>query len=397
MKGTITFFRIITGFLFIFSGLVKANDPHGLSYKMQEFFEVWGIHGFNEWTLLMSVLMNAFEIIAGFALLLGWRIKLFSWLLLLLIIFFTFLTGYTYVTGKPTNCGCFGDCLPITSKTSFLKDVVLTIMISFLFWKRNEIKPLLGNRLGTGFMLAVTIFSFGFQWYTLTYLPVVDCLPFKKGNNITEKMKMPANAVPDSTVVTFVYKKEGKEVEFTADKFPADFSKDKYEFVKRYDKVVKKGKNNEPPIKGFALSGDSNVDSAQYVLDQPYAVLLFIEKVEEAGSGWKKEFEKVYTTAKNKNIPSYIITAASGDKKKLTEGTSFQDITVYKCDYKAIQTAARSNPCIYLIKRGTVLNKYSGQSMGKIKSDLNEVPLQAQPVTVPAPEPTVIDSTIIQN
>lgn len=102
---------------------------------------------------------------------------------------------------------------------------------------------------------------------------------------------MPANAVPDSTVVTFVYKKEGKEVEFTADKFPADFSKDKYEFVKRYDKVVKR-QNNEPPIKGFALSGDSNVDSAQYVLDQPYAVLLFIEKVEEAGSGWKKEFEK---------------------------------------------------------------------------------------------------------
>ncbi len=83
MKGTITFFRIITGFLFIFSGLVKANDPHGLSYKMQEFFEVWGIHGLNEWTLLMSILMNAFEIIAGFALLLGWRIKLFSWLLLL--------------------------------------------------------------------------------------------------------------------------------------------------------------------------------------------------------------------------------------------------------------------------------------------------------------------------
>ncbi len=77
----------------------------------------------------MSVLMNAFEIIAGTALIVGWRIKLFSWLLLLLIVFFTFLTGYTYITGMPKNCGCFGDCLPISSKTSFLKDVVLTIMI----------------------------------------------------------------------------------------------------------------------------------------------------------------------------------------------------------------------------------------------------------------------------
>src|SRR6188508_2156278 len=100
-KNILLVVRWIVGLLFIFSGLIKANDPLGLSYKMQEFFEIWGIEKFNSWTLALSVLMNAFEIIAGSALLLGWRIKLFSWLLLLLILFFTFLTGYTYVTGKP--------------------------------------------------------------------------------------------------------------------------------------------------------------------------------------------------------------------------------------------------------------------------------------------------------
>src|SRR4051812_10290414 len=127
MKVLVNIARILVGVLFIFSGLIKANDPLGLSYKMQEFFELWGMDRFNSWTLTFSVLMNAFEIIAGFALLIGWRIRLFSWLLLLLILFFTFLTGYTYVTGKPTNCGCFGDCLVISSKTSFLKDVALTV------------------------------------------------------------------------------------------------------------------------------------------------------------------------------------------------------------------------------------------------------------------------------
>ena len=141
MKIAVTVIRIIVGLLFVFSGLVKANDPLGLSYKMQEFFEIWNLHQFNSWSLLMSVLMNAFEIIAGTALIVGWRIKLFSWLLLLLIVFFTFLTGYTYITGMPKNCGCFGDCLPISSKTSFLKDVALTIMIVFLFWKQQYIKP----------------------------------------------------------------------------------------------------------------------------------------------------------------------------------------------------------------------------------------------------------------
>ncbi|MFZ1312210.1 MAG: MauE/DoxX family redox-associated membrane protein, partial [Chitinophagaceae bacterium] len=166
MKVMVTIVRIIVGVLFIFSGLVKANDPLGLSYKMQEFFEVWGLHGFNSWTLLMSVLMNAFEIIAGFALLLGWRIRLFSWLLLLLIVFFTFLTGYTFITGMPKNCGCFGDCLPITSQTSFLKDVALTLLIGFLIWKQRYIKLLFSEKPHTIIMLGITILSFGFQWYT---------------------------------------------------------------------------------------------------------------------------------------------------------------------------------------------------------------------------------------
>jgi uncharacterized membrane protein YphA (DoxX/SURF4 family) len=394
MKTLIQIIRVLVGLLFIFSGLVKANDPHGLSYKMQEFFEVWGIHGLNEWTLPMSVVMNAFEIIAGFALLLGWRIKLFSWLLLLLIVFFTFLTGYTYVTGKPANCGCFGDCLPITSKTSFLKDVILTILIAFLLRYQLKIKPVFNHKAGTAGMILVTVFAFGLQWYTLKYLPVVDCLPFKKGNNIAEKMKMPANAVPDSTVVTFVYRKEGKEVEFTADNFPADFSKDKYEFVRRYDKMVREGRNNIPAIKGFVLTGDSNADSTTYVLEQPYVILLFIEKIKEAGETWKENFGKIYKDAGLKNIPVFLITASAGDKDLLLKGSSFSDITVFKCDYKAIQTAARSNPCIYLIQKGTVLHKYSGKDMKKMMKEINKIPLLPNPVIPPAATDSL---TVFQN
>ena len=90
MKPAVQVVRVLVGLLFIFSGLVKANDPLGLSYKMQEYFEIWGTHQFNSYSLLASLLMNAFEIIAGFALLIGWRIRLFIWLLLLLIIVFTF-------------------------------------------------------------------------------------------------------------------------------------------------------------------------------------------------------------------------------------------------------------------------------------------------------------------
>lgn len=360
MKYTlITICRVIVGLVFIFSGLVKANDPHGLSYKMQEFFEIWHMSRFDSWTLLMSVLMNAFEIIAGFALLLGWRIKLFSWLLLLLILFFTFLTGYTYVTGKPTNCGCFGDCIPISSKTSFFKDLVLTNLIAYLFLQQKNIRPLFSPKVNTIAMLGITVLSFGMQWYTLNYLPFVDCLPYKKGNSIPEKMKMPANAIPDSTVISFVYDKDGQRVEFTADKFPTDFKTPPYKFISRYDKVVRKGKNNVPAINGFALTTASGVDSTSAVLSLPAVYLFFFEDFSTPVSKWKNDFEKIVQSAAQKNIPVYIVAASRTAAAKHLAQTSFATLPVFECDFTAIRTAARTNPCLYYIENGTVIDKWS--------------------------------------
>jgi uncharacterized membrane protein YphA (DoxX/SURF4 family) len=398
MKLLTNIVRIIVGVLFIFSGLVKANDPHGLSYKMQEYFELWNMSQFHSTTLVLSILMNAFEIIAGFALLIGWRIRLFIWLLLLLILFFTFLTGYTFVTGKPTNCGCFGDCIPITSKTSFLKDLALTLLIGFLFWQRKNIRPLFSPRANTISILLVAIFSFGIQRYSLAYLPPVDCLPFRKDNNIREQMKLPANAIPDSTVITFVYKKDGKDVEFTSDNFPADFNTPPYEFVKRYDKIVRKGKNNTPPIKGFLLSGITDEDSTQYILSQPYAILLFCENFSTPLSKWEKDFTKLYVAARDKNIPAYAITTQLTEAKANFSNTAFKDIPVFKCDYTAIRTAARVNPTIYIIKEGTVVGKWSYLNTGKAIRKINSLVVQQQPVTEIAPDslPTPIDTPKIK-
>ncbi|HKZ65764.1 MAG TPA: BT_3928 family protein [Chitinophagaceae bacterium] len=377
MKLLINIFRIVVGLLFIFSGLVKANDPHGLSYKMQEFFELWGMSQFDSWTLVFSVLMNAFEIIAGFALLLGWRIRLFSWLLLLLILFFTFLTGYTYVTGKPTNCGCFGDCIPITSKTSFLKDVVLTILIGFIFWQHNKIKPLFSKKLSAILMILVSAVSFGIQWYALTYLPLVDCLPYKKGNNITEKMKIPAGALPDSFAIRFMYERGGKQFEFAPADLPADLGS--YKYVSRADKLIRKG-NAEPPIRGFALTGITDQDSTAIILAQPYAIILFCEDFTTPFSAWKDDFSKLYTTAKEKNIPVYAVTSRREEAVSNFAATPFSSIPIFVCDYTAIRTAARTNPCVYLLKEGTVADKQSYKRMDKILNQLETIPAQVVPV-----------------
>src|ERR1700761_5014524 len=174
MKILISFVRSLVGILFIFSGLVKANDPLGLSYKMQEFFEVWNFHWLDHFTLAFSIIMIVFEIVAGVAILLGWRMRLFSWLLLLLIIFFTFLTGYAYLSGKVRECGCFGDCIPLTAGQSFSKDLILTVLILFLFALRDNIKPVLKPVGSAAVLILATSLSFAFQWHVLVHLPTVD-------------------------------------------------------------------------------------------------------------------------------------------------------------------------------------------------------------------------------
>ena len=370
MKTLITPVRTLVGVLFIFSGLVKADDPLGLSYKMQEFFEVWNFHWLDHYTLAFSIIMIGFEIVAGVALLLGWRIRLFSWLLLLLILFFTFLTGYAYLSGKVRECGCFGDCIPLTAGQSFAKDIILCLLIVFLFRYRDRIRPALPIKAAVGVLVAATFFSFLFQWYVLIHLPVIDCLPYKIGNNIPEKMQMPVGAIPDSTVITMVYEKGGQRLEFDATHFPADFSDSTYKFVSRYDKLVRKG-NAEPPIKDFVLSTGDNSDTTDAVLNaKGYTLALLVRQGEPKGN-----FSIIGALAKHKNIPILLVTS---DYDNAVGWEARQGITwpVVKCDATALKTAARADPTLYLLKKGTVLGKWSYADLDRALPDLNALPDQ---------------------
>src|ERR1700760_1369964 len=193
MKLLINSCRMIVGILFIFSGLIKANDPLGLSYKMQEFFEVWGWNSLNDYTLVLSLIMNVFEVLAGVAVIVGWRMKLFSWLLLLLIVFFAFLTGYALFSGKIKTCGCFGDCLPLTPAQSFTKDLILFVLILVLFINKNKIHTSVRSIAAVCLLFFCIAAVSELQAYVMKHLPVVDCLPYKKGNNILKEMQPPPN------------------------------------------------------------------------------------------------------------------------------------------------------------------------------------------------------------
>jgi len=350
MKTALLLTRYVVGILFIFSGLVKANDPMGLSYKMQEFFEVWGMHALNDFSLLLSVVMIAFEIIAGVAVIIGWKFRLFSWLLLLLIIFFTFLTAYALFSGKIRECGCFGDCIKLTARDSFVKDLILTGLILFLFANRRRVTSMLSRQNAVFAIAATAVFSFGLQIYVLRHLPLIDCLPYKTGNNILENRKIPAGAIPDSTVITFVYTREGKKVEFDADHFPEDFNDSLYSFVDRYDKLVRKG-NAEPPIKDFVLVNSNEIDTTEAILSQPGQQLILFAKSWD--TDWNKKVNEIRELAAQNAIP-FIISTSVADKVRENV-----QIPVMKSDFVAIKTAARVDPTLYLLDNGTIVAKWA--------------------------------------
>jgi uncharacterized membrane protein YphA (DoxX/SURF4 family) len=378
MKIAVRIVQVLVGLLFIFSGLVKANDPLGLSFKMQEFFELWtagftrgsliynALSFFHNNSLTLSIIMITLEILAGVALLIGWKKRVVLWLLLTLIIFFTFLTGYAYLSGKFTNCGCFGDCLPITPLSSFTKDIILLVMILFLIFGQKHVTSIFSKSNKAIILLASLLLSLGLQWYVLNYLPIADCLPFKKGNNIAVQMKPSAGSVPDSFAIRFIYQKGGKQFEFAPENLPADFTT--YKFIDRKQTLVRKG-NAEPAIKGFSLVGITSEDSAQIILSQPIVIAVFSQDFKKPD--WITSFKSLADAAKAKALTIYIASPNVAEAQTAFANTGISNIQFFNTDFTVVRTVARTNPTVLIIKNGTIEKKYSKKGLYKAALDLS--------------------------
>jgi uncharacterized membrane protein YphA (DoxX/SURF4 family) len=359
MKKLLLAVRWIIGILFIFSGLVKANDPLGLSYKIQEFFEVWGWHAMHDYTLIFAFVLNVFEIVAGVAVIVGWQIKLVNWLLLLLIIAFTFLTGYALFSGKIKTCGCFGDCIPLSSAQSFMKDIFLFVLILVLMvlsdkYHRSEFK------ITAVIILIISLIgSIGLQFFVLKNLPIVDCLPFKKGNNIQQQMLLPTGAIPDSFAIHFIYQKNGKELNFDQANFPDDFDSS-YIYVNRKDELVKKGNGLKAAITDFSLRTLTDTDTTALLFDTPKFVMIMAKDFEDYAE-WEGSVVKIINDAAAHKISIVLVTA---DAKTASE--KFQNIPILKCDATVMKTAARVTPTVFLMERATIKGKYSYRSLNEI-------------------------------
>mgnify|MGYP000949225750 CR=1 FL=1 len=371
MKVLVNIARILVGALFIFSGLVKAIDPLGLTYKMQEFFEVWAREGYlpsfmnmlYDFSFGLSVIMITLEVALGVALLVGWRKKLTAVLLFLLILFFTFLTSYVLFSGKIATCGCFGDCIPLTPVQTFTKDIALLMLIIFILWKQKYIQPLFDNMLPLILVVLALVGTTWLQFHVVKHLPVVDCLPFKKGNDILQLRKMPANAIQDKIDYIFIYEKDGKKQEFNMTKLPDST----WKYVDRKEVLIAKGSNNVPVIKDFILTDSSGTDATENVLgtDKPY-YLFFIKDMTEKTSKWSESFTNIWQQANAKQRQVIIITSDTENANKYFNITNNYNMPVYTCDVTAMKTAARANPTLFEMKGAVIVNKFSWADLNKV-------------------------------
>ena len=351
MQNFIKIIRWSVGLLFIFSGLIKANDPLGLSYKMQEFFEVWGMIYFNDYTLALSLIMNTLEILAGVALLIKFPYKQTLWLLLGLIVFFTFLTGYALFSGKIKTCGCFGDCIPLTPQTSFIKDIILFICIVILLFTQKKIKAHMHPGLGISILL-ITTFLVGYgQKQVLTHLPFIDCLPYKQGNDIKEKMQSPKGAIADSVTIMMEFEKGGKKYFFDANNFPNDFDST-YMYIDRKEVVVSKGNGLKAGIGDFTLTTLSGLDTTKKIFITPIPYVLIFAGYVDNSIPWNEMILKL----REKYKLIYVVTA---DKAGAIQ--SLPGVNVLIGDITMIKTAARVWPTIFVMNGSTIVLKTTYQ------------------------------------
>lgn len=354
--------RLFVGLLFIFSGFIKANDAIGFSYKLEEYFEVFGTHIFVPIALPLSIFICVFEIVLGFTLLLGVRVKETLWLLLLMIIFFTFLTFYSAYYQKVLSCGCFGDAIPLTPWQSFGKDIILLILILVLFIGQRYIHPILGYTLEK-LVMAVVIIAFTiFPLYTYMYLPVIDFRAYKEGVDMYEAIN------PQMKYYYTLKNKQTQEVkEFEA--WPPNYEKE-WDYV---DYKAVPVNADVKPIIGFVMTNEYGEDyTGEFLEKEGFKFMLVEYDLDKSDETIQSVVNDFAQDCAQEDIEFVAVTSSADSIINAFKEKHQVEYPFYiNSDDVPLKTMIRSNPGLVLIKDGTIVKKWHHNSFPKF-SDVKE-------------------------
>jgi len=310
MKYIVGVARIFVGILFIISGFIKLNDPLGFSYKLQEYFSegVLGLEFLQPFALGIAVSLVIFELLLGVMLILGYARKFTLWSLLLMIIFFTFLTFYSAYFNKVTDCGCFGDALPLTPWESFYKDLLLLVLILLLFFQKKYYEPLFQPAASHKWIVFITFIAcLGFGYYVLMHLPYIDFRAYKEGVKIEEGMQ-----VPDGEIL--------------------------------------------PPINDFGFFNQEGDATEEILNEEKVLVVVAYNLSKSENQGWSAIKNSV-NEAEEKGYRVVGLSASGPGQIQEIKETYGYNFNFYFTDETAIKTIIRSNPGLMTIENGTIIQK----------------------------------------
>lgn len=368
-KAALNFSRLFVGLLFIFSGLIKANDTLGFGYKLEEYFDVFHISFFSPYATGIAMILCVLEIVLGALLLAGFWSKKVAAGLLGTIIFFTFLTFVSAAFKVVTSCGCFGDAIPLTPWQSFSKDLVLLLLIVYLFIYRNAIKPVTENAgVQKIVLIAVVAVSFMFAIYTHSYLPVIDFLPYKIGASLPEAMKIPDGAEPDQYLI--MYKLKNKATGETKEMSDKDYLKTEiwkdtnWQIVgDPVQQLVKKG--YEPKIKDLIISDAAGTNYTKELIENPYYNIIIVAyNLNDTNTDAIGKLNALTMDATEQfNIRTVLLTSNSAQDADAFSKRNKLLSEIFYADAVPLKSMVRANPGVLLMKNGVVIDKWSYQSV----------------------------------
>ena len=355
--------RSLLGITFIFSGFVKAVDPLGTVYKIEDYLMAFG----GWFTDLMplagtaAVALIALEWTLGVCMLFNVRTSITAWLSLAFYLVMTPLTLWIALTNPVSDCGCFGDAIVLTNWQTFWKNVVLLILVIVLLGCKKFIPQLLSWWGELVVLLLALGASATIMAYSYTHLPPMDFRPYKVGNHIPTLMEVPDGAPVDEYAITLIYEKDGIEQEFTLENYPKGDST--WTFVDQQSVLIKKG--YEPPIHDFEILTMNFEDITYDILDSEEPItLITMYDLNKTNRTQAAKLMGIYQACMERGEQCYFLTG-SGEEQIYAFGEEIGmdmetiESTFCTIDPVTLKTIVRANPGMFVVQNGVVMEKHN--------------------------------------
>ena len=355
-KALVNSCRLVLALTFILSGFVKAVDPLGTQYKLNDYLEAMHLDAMvpDLATLAGSVLLAAMEFCLGVFLLFAIHRRLVSRLLVLVMGIMTALTVWIYIADPVSDCGCFGDAIVLTNGQTLLKNIILlAAAIVVALWPLDMMRFI--SKTNQWIVINYTaVFILIIEGYALYDLPQFDFRPYHVGANIMKGMEIPEGAEQPEFETTFIMEKNGERREFGLDNYPDST----WTYIDT--KTIQTKQGYVPPIHDFSMTSLDGEDLTEEILtNQGYTFLLVSPHLEDADDSQLDLINQVYEYAEDNGYPFYCLTASGEQGINRWRDITGAEYPYCLTDETTLKTVIRSNPGMLLLKDGTIIRKWS--------------------------------------